>query len=125
MKLVLLLLSLAFIQKEPTASSAWAIVSGDTAAVFATITNPSMYDVYVVSGKAESAASVEFAEGNKALPSLTVPAFGSLELQPGTQRIRVIGLKGQLKEGDELKLTLETDGGVGIPIAAIVRATNP
>jgi copper(I)-binding protein len=64
-------------------------------------------------------------QGDNVVTSLTVPSFGSLQLAPGEQRIRVSGLKGQLKEGDELKLTLETDGGVGIPIAAIVKAAKP
>jgi hypothetical protein len=30
-------------------------------------------------------------------------------------------LKGQLKAGDEIKLTISTDGGVAIAIAAVVR----
>ena len=122
---LLLLISPLHAQPTPSATDAWALTSGDTAAVFATINNPSMYDLYVVSGKSESGASVEFAEGNKTITSITVPAYGSVQLMPGTQRIRVLGLKQPLKEGDELKLTLETDGGVGIPIAAIVKATNP
>lgn len=114
-------------QPTPTAADATAVINGDNAAVFATITNPSMYDIYVVSGTAETAASVEFIDGkaDKVVPSFTVPAFGSLMLQPASARIRVNGLKSQLKVGDELRLTLETDDGVAIAIAAVVKAANP
>ncbi len=109
-------------QPTPTASDATAVIDGDRAAVFATIANPTMYDVYIVSGKAEAGASVEFVQDEKVVTSFTVPSFGSLSLQPTAARIRVNGLKGQLKVGDELNVTLETDGGVAIAIAAIVRA---
>lgn len=112
-------------QPAVTAADAWAQISGDTVAVFATLNNPSMYDVYIVSGKSDAAASVALMDGSKTITSITVPAYGSVELKPGAQRIRVSGLKGQLKEGDELRLTLETDGGAAIAIAAIVKATNP
>jgi copper(I)-binding protein len=125
MKFVLAALALALLQPAPTATDAQAMISGTRAMVYMTINNPSMYDVYIVSGKSESAESVTFMEGNKTITSLTVPAYGSLELRPATTGVALAGLKGQFKEGDELKLTLETDGGVGIPIAAIVKVTNP
>jgi copper(I)-binding protein len=114
-------------QPTPTATDATAVIDHGRAAVFATITNPTMYDLYIVSGTSESAVSVDFVDGKeeKVVTSFTVPAFGSLMLQPTLARLRLHGLKNQLKVGDELKLTLETDGGVGIPIAAIVKATNP
>ena len=111
-------------QPTPTASDATAVIDGDRAAVFATIANPTMYDVYIVSGKAEAGASVEFVQDEKVVTSFTVPSFGSLSLQPTAARIRVNGLKGQLKVGDELNVTLETDGGVAIAIAAIVKAAG-
>ncbi len=104
---------------------AGALISGTSAIVFVTINNPSMYDIYIVSGKSESADSVAFREGDKTLTSLTVPAYGSLELKPAGQVVALSGLKGQFKEGDELNLTLETDGGVAIAIAAIVKSKSP
>ena len=123
---MVLLLNLTLLeQPTPTAADATAVIDQGRAAVFATISNPTMYDLYIVSGKADSAESIDFVEGEKVVTSFTVPAFGSLSLQPDAARIRVHGLKNQLKVGDELTLTLETDGGVGIPIAAIVKATNP
>jgi copper(I)-binding protein len=125
MKFVLTALAVTFLQPAPTATDAQALVNGTRAMVYMTINNPSMYDIYIVSGKSEAAESVTFMDGNKTVTSLTVPAYGSIELRPATTRIALSGLQGQFKEGDELKLTLETDGGVGIPIAAIVKIANP
>ena len=121
MRILLLALSLAVLQKDPTASDTSAQVNGDTAIVSATINNPTMYDVYVVSGKSDAAAKVELLDGEKVVTSLTVAAYGSLELKPDGPRVRVSGLKNPLKAGDQLKLTLETDGGINIPMTATVK----
>lgn len=112
-------------QPTSTATDAWALVSGTDVAVFATINNPSMYDLYIVSGNSDAADSVALMDGNKTITSITVPAYGSVELKPDTMRVRLSGLKSQPKEGDELTVTLETDGGVAIAIAAIVKAKAP
>jgi copper(I)-binding protein len=115
-------------QPTPTSTDATVLINKTSAVVFMTINNPSMYDIYIVSGKSESAESIAFMEtskdGDKAITSLTVPAYGSIELKPAERRIRLSGLKGQFKEGDELKLTLETDGGASIEVAAIVKAVD-
>lgn len=121
MTLAILILSLVFVQKDPTASDTWAQVSGDTATVYATVNNPTMYDVYLVSGKSDAAAKVELMNGDKVVTSLTVAAYGSLELTADGPRVRLSGVKTPLKAGDQLKLTLETDGGIAIPIAAVVK----
>lgn len=121
MKIALVLLSLVLLQKDPTASDAWAQASGDAAFVYATINNPSMYDVFLVSGKSDAAAQVELLNVDAVVKTLTVPAYGSLELTATGTRIRVSGLKTPLKAGDELQLTLDTDGGASILIAAAVK----
>ena len=121
MKLVLLAFSLALLQKDPTASDTWAQVSAETVLVYATVNNPTMYDVYLVSGKTDAAGKVELLDGDKVVTALTVPAYGFLELKADGPRVRLSGVKSQLKAGDELKLTLETDGGVPIAIAAVVK----
>lgn len=124
MKTLIVALSLAILQPAPTSSDAKAYVNGNMAAVFATVTNPTMYDLYIVSAKSDAAESFQFLQGEKVVTSFTVPAFGSLSLQSPDGRVRMLGLKVEPKVGDELKLTLETDGGVGIPIAAKVIAIN-
>lgn len=120
--LAVLLLNLPIhAQPNPTASDAWAQVSGNAVAVYATVNNPSMYDIYLVSGKSDAAAKIELLNGEKPVTSITVPAYGSAELKPGAMFVRLSEMKGELKAGDEVKLTLETDGGVAIAIAAIVK----
>ena len=121
MRVVLFALLLLSFQKDPTASDTSAHVSGDTVMVYSTINNPTMYDVYVVSGKSDAAAKVDLLDGEKVVTSLTVPAYGSLELKADGPRVRLSGVKNPLKAGDEVKLTLQTDGGVPIAIAAIVK----
>jgi len=124
--LAVLLLNLPLhAQPTPTATDASALISGKDAAVFMTINNPSMYDIYIVSAKSAAADSVELMQGDKKLESITVPAYGSVEMKADAQRIRLSGLKGQFKAGDELTLTLETDGGAAIAVTAVVKSTNP
>jgi copper(I)-binding protein len=121
MKFAFLLLSLALLQKDPTAADAWAQLSGGVVAVYATVSNPTMYDVYIVSAKSDAAAKIELRNGEMAVTSITVPAYGSAELKPGAMFVRLSELKGQVRAGDEVKLTLETDGGIAIPLAAVVK----
>lgn len=116
-----LLLSWVSAQPAPSFENAWAAPAGDAVAVYATLSNPSMYDLYVVSGTSDAGAAVALRDGEKAVTSLTVPAYGSLELKPGGAHVRVLEVKRPLKPGDEVTLTLETDGGVAIAIAAIVK----
>lgn len=122
MKLAVVLLALAFVQKDPTASDAWAAAPANgSVAVYATINNPTMYDVYLVSGKSESAGKVELINADKPVSTITVPAYGSAELEPGAAFVRLSELKRELKAGDQLNVTVETDGGIAIAIAAIVK----
>lgn len=120
--LILALLNLPLhAQPNPTASDPWAQVGGGGVAVYATINNPSMYDVYIVSAKSNAAQKIDLLNGEKPVTSFTVPAYGSAELKPGAMFVRLAELKDQLKAGDEVKLTLETDGGVSIEITAIIK----
>ena len=112
---------IAYAQKDPTASDAWAQAGSGSVAVYAAISNPTMYDVYLVSGKSESAGKVELINADKPVPNITVPAYGSAELKPGAAFLRLSELKREVKAGDQLTVTLETDGGISIPIAAVVK----
>ena len=118
---VLLLNLPTYAQPNPTASDAWAQADAGSVAVYATVSNPSMYDIYLVSGKSDAAGKIELLNGEKPVTSITVPAYGSTELKPGAMFVRLSELKGQLKAGDEVQVTLETDGGVAIAIAATVK----
>jgi copper(I)-binding protein len=123
MKILLsLAFSLALFQsKIPTASDAWAEHGEKALLVYATINNPTMYDVYIVAAKSAVADKAELREKDKAVTSMTVPAFGSLELARGEARIRMSGIKSALKVGDTVNVTLETDSGDKITVAAVIK----
>ena len=109
-------------QSTPTGSDAWATSpAAGTVAVYATISNPSMYDVYLVSGTSEPAATVELINVDKPVANITVPAYGSVDLKAGAMFVRLSDVKGEIKAGDTLKITLTTDGGIAIPLAAVVK----
>ena len=120
--LVALLNLIVHAQKDPTASDAWASPPANgSVAVYATINNPTMYDVYLVGGKSESAGKVELISAGKPVANITVPAYGSAELKPGAAFVQLSELKRDVKAGDRLTVTVETDGGISIPIAAVVK----
>lgn len=135
---VILLLSLSafapdvWAQKAVSASGGWvkAPAAGETsAAAYVVIENPTMYDVYVARATTDVAGQVQFREAPKSagaaakiLPELTVPAFGSLELTPEGVHAVLVDLKRPLKEGDQVSLSLTTDGGVVLEVPAVVRA---
>ncbi len=103
---VVLLNLIVYAQKDPTASDAWAQAGSGSVAVYAVINNPTMYDVYLVSGKSESAGKVELINADKPVPNITVPAYGSAELKPGAAFLRLSELKREVKAGDQLTVTV-------------------
>ena len=122
MKLAVVLLALALLQKDPTASDAWASAPANGAiAVYATINNPTMYDVYLVSGTSDAAGKVELISADQPVANITVPAYGSAELKPGAAFVRLSDLKRDVKAGEEVTVTVETDGGIAIAITAVVK----
>ena len=118
--LTLLNLPLLAQGKNPDASDAAAAIVPGGVAIYATLTNPTMYDAYVQSGTSD-AGKVELREGGKATSNITIPAYGSVELKADGPFVLASELKGQPKAGDTINLKLMTDGGVAIAIAAIVK----
>lgn len=116
-------------EKVVTASAGWMAepaAGATSAAVYLEIDNPTMYDVYVVSATSDAAATVELREAvtateSKATKELTVPAYGSVALKPDGLHLLLKDLTRALKKGDSVSLTLKTDGGVTLKVAAIVR----
>ena len=106
--------------KDPSASDATAALVTGGVAVYATLSNPSMYDVFVQSG-ASDAGKVELRDGDKPTSNIQIPSFGSVELKAGGPYVLVTDLKSQLKAGDTIKVTLNTDGGAAIAVAAVVK----
>ncbi len=115
------MLAAVALQKDPTASDASAALVTGGVAVYATLSNPTMYDAYVQSGSSD-AGKVELRESDaKPASNITIPSFGSVDLKAGGPYVLVSGLKSQPKAGDTIKLTLNTDGGAAIAIAAVVK----
>lgn len=114
--------------KNPDASDASAAIVPGGVAIYAMLTNPTMYDVYVQSGTS-AAGKVELREGDPSTPlgagkptsNITIPSYGSVELKADGPFVLLSELKGQPKAGDTINLKLMTDGGVAIALAAIVK----
>ena len=114
--------------KDPSASDSSAALVNGGIAIYATVSNPTMYDAYIEGGTSD-AGTVELRDGDpstslaasKAVSTITIPSFGSVELKAGGPFVLVRDLKNQPKAGDTIKVTLNTDGGAAIAIAAIVK----
>ena len=118
--IVLLLFVPLHAQKDPTASDTSAAIVPNGVAVYGTLNNPTMYDAYVDGGKSD-AGTVVLRDGEKTASTITIPSFGSVELKAGGPFVLVTDLKTQMKAGDTIKVTLSTDGGAAIAIAAVIR----
>jgi copper(I)-binding protein len=120
--LVAMLLSVpAFAQPAPTAADATVVVSGNTASVYLTVNNPTMYDIYVMSATSDAAGKIELVTGDKPVENLTVAAYGGLTLKAGGTFLRLSDLKRELKAGESITVTMMTDGGISIPAVATVK----
>jgi copper(I)-binding protein len=127
MRTFLLVLSLNLIahaQPAVTASDAWVAQSAAdaTAAAYLTINNPTMYDIYLVQVTSEVAGKVELRQGEKTLKEITVPSFGFAELTAAGPHLMLMELKKPLKAGENITLTLVTDGGITLVTTAVVKA---
>ena len=126
--LTLLILPIHAQGKDPAASDSSAALVAGGVAVYATLSNPTMYEAYVQSGKSD-AGKVELRDGDPSTPlgagkptdNITIPSFGSVELKAGGPFVLVSDLKTQPKAGDTINITLLTDGGVAIAIAATIK----
>ena len=107
--------------RNPEASDASAAIVPGGVAVYALLTNPTMYDAYVQSGTSDAGKIELRDESNKATSNITIPAYGSVELKAGGPLVLVSELKGQPKAGETINLKLLTDGGVAIAIAATIK----
>ena len=80
---------------------------------------------YLVSAASDVAGKVEFRKTGdgeaKAVPELTVPAYGKLTMGPDGVHLLLVELKRPLQEDESVPLTLTTDGNVKLGIQAVVR----
>lgn len=117
---------------QPTVSavSAWVATpapGATSATAYIQLTNPTMYDVYITAATADVAAKVEFRAGAsggaepRPVAEFAVPAYGSTEAAATAPHLRLVDLTRPLAAGDTVQLTLTTDGGVQLKVAAAVR----
>ncbi len=96
------------------------------AAVHVSIQNPTMYDVYIMSGTTDAAEAVELREpdgsgGTRPASSLTASAYGSIEMGNEGPHLLLKNLKRPLSTGDTVIVTLATDGGERLRVEAVVK----
>jgi len=88
-------------------------------AVYLTLTNDSAQPRTLVAASSPDAQAVELHshvhEGGmmrmRRVERIEIPAGGSVSLEPGGLHLMLIGLKGDLKPGDQVWLTLDFDDG--------------
>ena len=119
---------MAIAQDKPiTVDDAWVKLpeaGAKTTVAYATVNNPGMYAIYLVSGTSEVAAKVEFRDASKADASqedVTVIAYDSTYMNPKGVHMYLSDLKKELKEGDTVNITLKTELGIPVEIAAKVK----
>ena len=112
-------------QDDVSASKGWVKLpaAGETtAAAFAVVNNPTMYDVYLVSATTDVAEKVEFRQtADQSVKALTVPAYGAVAMGTDGVHLLLTGLKRPLEENERISLTLKTSDGITMTVSAVVR----
>ena len=118
-------------QQNPSASNGWVKLPspGETAAsAFLSVDNPTMYDIFLASASADVAGKVEFRQADAngtlkadAVKNVTVPAYGSLEMDPKGVQLVLSELKRPLKEGETVTLSLSILYGATLQVPATVK----
>jgi copper(I)-binding protein len=113
--------------KPVTATDAWVKLpepGAKSTTAYATINNPGMYAIYLVSGETDAAGKVEFrdaSKGNAAQEDVTVIAYESTYMDPKGVHMYLSDLKKELKEGDTVHITLKTELGIPVEVDAKVK----
>jgi copper(I)-binding protein len=117
----------AMAQEKPiTATDAWIKLPDPGAKAteaYATVNNPGMYAIYLVSGTTDIAGKVEFrdaSKGNAPQEDVTVIAYESTYMDPKGIHMYLSDLKRELKDGETVYITLKTEQGIPIEIEAKV-----
>lgn len=126
--LVLLGQSVVWAQDKPiTTADAWVKVpdaGAKSTVAYVTVNNPGMYAIYLVSGTSDVAGKIEFrdtSKNNAVQEDVTVIAYDSTYMDPKGVHIYLSDLKKDIKEGDTVYMTLKTELGIPIEVAAKVK----
>jgi copper(I)-binding protein len=113
--------------KPITVNDAWVKLpepGAKSTVAFATVNNPGMYAIYLVSGTSDAAGKIEFRDASKAnavQEDVTVIAYDSTYMNPKGVHIYLSDLKKELKEGDTVHMTLKTELGIPVEVDAKVK----
>ena len=117
--------------KEPSALSGWVKLPADGATsttAFVSVDNPTMYAIYLLSASSDAAGKVEMremdkdgAEKREPTTEVTVPAYGGVDMEPKGLHLVLSDLKRPLKEGDTVWLSVVTEAGTKLDVAAPVK----
>jgi copper(I)-binding protein len=113
-------------QQGPKASSGWVKLpaAGATSTdAYVLVENPGMYDIYLLSASSDAAGSVEIRQTGKdaAIQELTVPAYGSVDMNEKGVHLLLKDLKKPLAEGDKVSVTLVTELSIKLQVDAVVK----
>lgn len=119
---------LAVAQDKPvTATDAWVKLpeaGAKSTVAFATVNNPGMYAIYLVSGTSDVSGKIEFRDASKdnaVQEDVTVIAYESTYMNPKAVHMYLSDLKKDLKEGDTVYITLKTELGIPVEVEAKVK----
>jgi len=101
----------------------------DTAAAYMTLRNRGDKDVAIIRVSSDVSARSEIHKVRKqgamirmsAIKNMTIPAHGSVTLEPGGLHLMLTGLKQELKQGQSVNLVLHFTDGSTIRAVALVR----
>ena len=118
-------------QKTVSASQAWVKVPAADQTLteaFVVVDNPTMYDIYLIAAATEAAGTVEFRDVSRpgdasaqVVKEVTVPAYGSISMNPKGLQMVLSGLKRPLKDGDTIPLRLTVHEGTTMEVSAAVK----
>jgi hypothetical protein len=102
---------------------------GGNGAVYVTLTNGGAQADSLVSASSDAAQKVELHEAKneggvmkmRPVKAIPVPASGKTELKPGGYHIMLMGLKHDLKPGENVPVTLKFERGGELRIQAAVK----
>lgn len=99
--------------------------AGATSTVaFASVDNPGMYAIYLLTATSDVAAKVEFrnaAKSGAALEEVSVDAYATTYMDPKGIHMVLSGLKRPLKEGETITIMMKTEMGIAVEVSALVK----
>lgn len=113
-------------EKQPAVSSGWVktpAAGATSTEAYATVENPTMYAFYLLSATSDVAGTVELRQAGKDAPleEVTVPAYGTLDMDPKGYYLVLKDLKKPLADGDNVNVTVVTELGVKLSVQATVK----